>query len=165
MGEHWTEEHIEFLKERWKAGDSASVIAKEIGVSRNAVLGKAHRLDLPTHHTITTANGFRAERKERPQRMARAKPRPEKVAEVEAIINRPPPPVIEHVVKPVSMEMSLLDLKDGDCRWPTGERSDITFCGHNTERDKPYCTYHCRLAYNPRGVEPRTFLDNVRRAA
>lgn len=166
MGEHWTDERIELLKKLWSEGFSAKQIADQIGgISRNAIMGKVHRLNLEGRQKIVLAGGERKPAKERPAATRKAPPNPKAMAAVQEIINRPPPAVIEQVAKPKSLEMSLLDLKDGDCRWPTGERADITFCGHNTERDKPYCTYHCRLAYNPRVTEQRTFADRLKRAA
>jgi GcrA cell cycle regulator len=168
MANQWTDEHVEFLKERWAAGDSASVIGKELGLSRNAVIGKADRLNLPKHHTIKTiqaGHGFKIERKARPATTRKAPVNHKAVAALAEIIDRPPPPKIETLVKPVSLDVKLLDLKDHDCRWPTGERSTISFCGHNTHENKPYCAYHCRMAYNPRAVEPRTYADRLKRAA
>lgn len=170
MGAAWSEEQISVLKKRWRDGDSAAVIAKALGLSRNAVLGKAHRLDLPTHHTMTTVQGRVIDHRKkvvRQPRVVKSAPNPVVLARLEKVMSAEPPPIIETIVAPVSLQMSLMDLGQKDCRWPSGEKEHTTFCGHNVDGERPYCTYHCRLAYRPaeqRERRVRGIADLVRAA-
>lgn len=168
MGEHWTDERIETLKQLWDVGLSGSQIAERLGgLSRNAVIGKANRLGLASREKISLGAGVSKAPKARAATTRKAAPDLKAIAAVKAIIDRPPPQVIETLPLPKSLELSLLEVKDGDCRWPTGEKADITFCGHNIHEGKPYCAYHCRLAYNPRAAHQpqKTVADLVRKAA
>jgi GcrA cell cycle regulator len=162
----WSDERIEMLKELWSAGLSASQIAERIGgISRNAVMGKVYRLNLETREKVTLTGGIRKVAKSQSARSRKAPFDPKAVAELQKVMDRAPPPIVKSVVMPKSLEMKLLDLGNNDCRWPSGEKADTTFCGHNVERDKVYCTYHCRLAYRPREINVRSIAALVRRAA
>lgn len=132
----WTDERVELLKKLWADGLSASQIARELGeVTRNAVIGKVHRLGLSGRVTKT--------------RIERPRPRP---------VLRPPPrplpPAIERI-EPLMLEdgrfTTITTLKNSSCRWPIGEpgTSDFHFCGHAQAGGTPYCETHARLAYQP----------------
>ncbi len=140
----WTDDRIEMLKAHWDAGKTASQIAEALGegVSRNAVIGKAHRLGLE------------------------ARPSPVKVSEVVAAVvdavvgaaesvvaavtapkvpKRPSRPAVP--AKPV--RTTLLDLSEKVCKWPIGHpgETDFHFCGKAAQASFPYCTEHCAIAY------------------
>ncbi len=152
----WTEERIALLSKLWTEGFSASQIAKQIGgVSRNAVIGKVHRLGLsgrgapskprtaakPVPPKAASAPSPRAPRRReaspRPALRVVAPPRPIPVAA----------PVF--TVTETGEGVALVDLKPGMCRWPIGDPQDpnFKFCGGVAEADSPYCTRHAALAY------------------
>ena len=58
---------------------------------------------------------------------------------------------IEDVVVPISKKLTLLELTETTCKWPTGDPTlpGFSFCGHNSKEDKPYCEYHSKLAFQP----------------
>jgi GcrA cell cycle regulator len=125
-GMSWTDDRIELLRRLWDSGKSASQIADELGhgVTRNAVIGKAHRLGL------------------------RARPSPVK-PEVGAKIAPAPtqPRRIKTEAKPA--RITLLDLNERICKWPIGHPGDedFHFCGKPVNPGTPYCSEHCAVAY------------------
>ena len=132
----WTYERIEKLKKLWDEGLTASRIAAELGdVTRNAVIGKAHRLGLSGRMTAKRPkNGISIIRKKKIHSTSI-----NKIIEIS--------PVIDEPMNPTSFQ----DIKDGLCRWPLGEPEDVTFkfCGRNTNEGFVYCTSHHKQAYQP----------------
>lgn len=145
----WTDTDIAMLQRLWKEGQSATEIGKRLGVSRNAVLGKLHRLALQESPDGKPVKPARVQ-KQRPP----APPRRPKVKLVPPAPKPALPPVhiVDHsVIKPRPLLMTTLTVGNGDCRWPVeGEKDATLFCGHNTHEGKVYCAYHCRTAYRPR---------------
>ena len=143
----WTDERISLLRTSWESGMTASQIAEALGegVSRNAVIGKAHRLGLE------------------------ARPSPVKMGEVietvvegvaaavggvvvgaVAAVARPVPKRPSRaVVPPKPAKTTLLDLNEKVCKWPIGHpgETDFHFCGKAAQTGFPYCTEHCAIAY------------------
>lgn len=118
----WTDDRVELLKKLWGDGKTASQIAEELGgVTRNAVIGKAHRLNLSKRVSPIQTN-----------RKQKANPK----------IDTP-----SHVSKGNSI--SLLELKERSCRWPNGDpkKSDFSFCGVDALPGLPYCAEHAAVAY------------------
>ncbi len=153
----WTDERVELLKKLWAEGLSASQIAAQLGgVTRNAVIGKVHRLSL-SGRAKPASSGPRP-RKPRTSSPHRA-PTRSYVSGNTALKQNPnpaprrlPAPVpIEDIVVPISLNVSLMALSDQMCKWPIGDPSteDFHFCGHRNFNGLPYCEYHCRLAYQP----------------
>ena len=136
----WTTERVELLKIHFAAGLSCREIADDIGVSRNAVIGKLSRLNL----TREKAGDAR-----RPARTDAAnRPRPRSVPRLQyrllqAAANEEP---IHNAHR-----CSLLDLSEERCRWPisTPGAADFCFCGNPPIKGLPYCAGHTRLAYRP----------------
>ena len=132
----WTYERIEKLKKLWDEGLTASRIAAELGdVTRNAVIGKAHRLGLSGRMTAKRPkNGISIIRKKKIHSTSI-----NKIIEIS--------PVIDEPMNPTSFQ----DIKDGLCRWPLGEPEDVTFkfCGRNTNEGFVYCASHHKQAYQP----------------
>lgn len=155
---NWTDERVELLKKLWSEGLSASQIAAELGgVTRNAVIGKVHRLGLSGRAKAIAAPAPRP-RKPRP---AAASPvsRPmvqgnTALAQVVRPVMEPEP---EELPDPVSNVVAMterctiLDLTEFTCRWPVGEpgKSDFFYCGSRTKTGLPYCSFHSRIAYQP----------------
>ena len=157
----WTEERVELLKKLWADGLSASQIAARLGgVTRNAVIGKVHRLGLSGRATTTrvkTATRPRA-RKRTPQ--APRAPRGLfgsagslalnglQAYEPEQHYEEEPDPIPElHVVS--SEKVTILNLTEHTCKWPIGDPSDenFRFCGCKSQTGSPYCEHHTRIAY------------------
>ncbi len=170
----WTDERVEQLKKLWAEGLSASQIAAQLGgVSRNAVIGKVHRLHLPGR---AKSGGSRSPRAKRPtvatQRTGFTSPRAASTAArsaptrsgggaaaatvmkadvdaiaIEELDTRP----IEDIVVPISKKLTLIELSEATCKWPIGDPmvDGFHFCGNDCDEASPYCKYHSKLAYQP----------------
>jgi GcrA cell cycle regulator len=148
----WTDERVELLKSHFEAGLSCRQIADDIGVSRNAVIGKLSRLNLTRKKSGESR---------RPARKAGAKGhRPGTAPRLRCRIR------IALYTEPESADdepvhnghcCSLLELNDARCRWPisTPGADDFCFCGNPPLDGLPYCAGHTRLAYRP-GYRPRS---------
>lgn len=161
----WTDERVEQLKKLWSDGLSASQIATEIGnVTRNAVIGKVHRLGLSgrTKTPKPSANGTTA----RTRKTTRAPSAPTPIsapvrdnvvaapirtvfAPVSAEIDLP---IIEDDVGlPNSERVTIMELRESMCRWPMGDptKPEFRFCGARSTPGVPYCSHHAQIAYQP----------------
>lgn len=132
----WTEERVELLKKLWTEGLSASQIARTMGdVTRNAVIGKVHRLGLSGRATTSRAD--------RPRRATIPKPKPKPVVAE--------PEMISEAKLPTGEFATVLTLSGTMCRWPIGDpgADDFHFCGNGTDGGAPYCEAHSEMAYQP----------------
>jgi GcrA cell cycle regulator len=152
----WTDERVELLKKLWADGLSASQIAAQLGgVTRNAVIGKVHRLNLSGRaKPVSSTPRPRKMRTAPPHRTTRSYVSGNTALKVHAhpVARRVPAPVpIEDLVVPISLKVSLLALNDQMCKWPIGDPGSegFHFCGHRNFNSLPYCEYHSRLAYQP----------------
>ena len=152
----WTDERVELLKKLWSDGLSASQIAGELGgITRNAVIGKVHRLGLSGRAKAPSSSVPR-QRKPRAPSMFRA-PRPMMRGNT-ALAHAPAydydvvpePEYVENVI-PIGQRCTLLELDQEKCHWPIGDpgQPDFFFCGGKTGTGIPYCGYHARVAYQP----------------
>ena len=152
----WTDERVELLKKLWSDGLSASQIAGELGgITRNAVIGKVHRLGLSGRAKAPSSSVPR-QRKPRAPSMFRA-PRPMMRGNT-ALAHAPAydydmvpePEYVENVI-PIGQRCTLLELNEEKCHWPVGDpgQPDFYFCGGKTNVGTPYCGYHGRVAYQP----------------
>jgi GcrA cell cycle regulator len=118
----WTDERLEKLKELWAQGLSISQIGAALGVSRNAIAGKAHRVGLP----------------KRPSPISRPKVEKPKVDMAAVTENLP-----------LRLELRQLEWSRSKCCWPTGDpkKNGFVFCGDPVVPGKPYCLSHCQEAY------------------
>ncbi len=144
----WTDERVETLKKLWLDGLSASQIAKQLGgVTRNAVIGKVHRLGLSGRATPSQPQRptFKAPRAPRPA--IAAAPAPRRTIEAALPSHLPAPALIAE--EPGTA--TVLTLGAHMCKWPIGDPSSdsFTFCGRRSEREGPYCGEHARVAYQP----------------
>jgi GcrA cell cycle regulator len=141
----WTDERVEALKVHFLAGLSCREIAAEIGVSRNAVIGKISRLNL-----IRDKDGSSPIR---PRKEAASAPRPRGAQRLRQILLKSLPAEMEPVApdEPIhnGHTCSLFELSKATCRWPisTPGREDFCFCGNTPLEGMPYCAGHSRLAY------------------
>ncbi len=159
----WTDERIEILRTLWDRGMSASQISEQLGgnITRNAVIGKAHRLGLKSRPSPVKSESARKIPPAIPK-VAVAPPVaapivPDRaVAAPAAIITRPqvapmpsPAPVPRRPRAEGDKVITLLDLNDKICKWPIGhpDEDDFHFCGSPVNPGTPYCGEHCAVAY------------------
>jgi GcrA cell cycle regulator len=150
----WSDERVEQLRKLWEAGLSASQIAAELGnVTRNAVIGKVHRLGLAGRAKSTAAAP--RQRKPRPAqhvvRVSRPVSRGNTALAHAFEEELEPDPIAFDNVVPMSQRLSLSQLSEATCHWPVGDPGspDFFFCGGKALAGLPYCAYHSRVAYQP----------------
>jgi GcrA cell cycle regulator len=156
----WTTEAIERLKALWAEGHSTAEIGRRMGISKNAVVGKAHRLTLPAR-----PSPIRRDAAPRPAPLPRA-PRPspmplQRLAAAPAPRPAAPPAPAPAAPPPVAATAPVLRsfpaarprIGARSCCWPLGEpgTQGFRFCGGDPMAGKPYCAEHAALAY----VKPR----------
>src|SRR3954465_11402760 len=158
----WTDERVATLKKLWLDGLSASQIAKQLGgVTRNAVIGKVHRLGLsgraaPSQPARTV---FKA------PRPVRAVPAPAPgVRRVAGAVTAQPMPVVLREERPGSA--TVLTLGAHMCKWPIGDPSSdsFTFCGKRSEADGPYCAAHAQIASQPQQSRKKSGATELARS-
>jgi GcrA cell cycle regulator len=150
----WTEERVEQLKKLWADGLSASQIAAQLGnITRNAVIGKVHRLGLSgrAKSPSSAAPRPRKPRSSHMLRLSRPSMRGNTALAHAYDMDLEPEPVPYDNIIPIGQRRTLLELKEDTCRWPIGDPGspEFFFCGGNTVTSLPYCAYHSRVAYQP----------------
>ncbi len=167
----WTDERVETLKKLWLDGLSASQIAKHLGgVTRNAVIGKVHRLGLSGRAAPSqpARPAFKAPRPPRPAASTvpaarrAAPPQARDAATVAArapSLSSPPQPEERGVA-------TVLTLGAHMCKWPIGDPAtdDFTFCGRRSADDGPYCVEHARVAYQPQQSKKKSSAGELARS-
>jgi len=144
----WTDERVETLKKLWQDGLSASQIAKQLGgVTRNAVIGKVHRLGL-SGRAAPSKPARPAFKAPRPAPRPSVPAAPRRVAQP-LTVSRPAPEPVRYVEEAPGMA-TVLTLGAHMCKWPIGDPAseEFTFCGRRAS-DSPYCVEHQRVAYQP----------------
>ena len=140
----WTEEKVAKLKELWGKGNTASQIAEIIGgISRNAVIGKAHRLNLSAKiktRTATSNQDF-----DNSLEYKTVKTRKGRRSKFKSLI-------IEKDFEPENPKQ-LEELDENSCKWPIGHPNEKSFyfCGRSSLKDFSYCKLHLLYAYQPKG--------------
>ena len=140
----WTEEKVAKLKELWGKGNTASQIAEILGgLSRNAVIGKAHRLNLSAKiktRTATSNHSYENSLEEK-----NIKPKRGRKSKFKSLI-------IEKNFEPENPK-SLEELDEHTCKWPIGHPNEKSFyfCGRTSLKDFSYCKLHLLYAYQPKG--------------
>ncbi|MGL4490703.1 MAG: GcrA family cell cycle regulator [Rhizobiaceae bacterium] len=170
---NWTDERVEQLRKLWADGLSASQIAAQMGgVTRNAVIGKVHRLKLSSRGKSTSSQP----RVKKVSHAAPSQPRQSSTVrpssgrggggggttqsigatalKTDYRTNAISAQVLEFVpalVAPESKKLMLVELSEHTCKWPIGDPMSVefNFCGHEAGESGPYCQYHAKLAYQP----------------
>jgi GcrA cell cycle regulator len=149
----WTAEAIDQLRAFWDEGHSTAEIGRRMGISKNAVVGKAHRLNLPARPSPIRREGAPAvaqplERTPpQPRRAPAAPPQPRAAAPARRLEQGPaaasqapsPAPMVRHFPRATART----------CCWPLGEpgTAGFRFCAGDAMLGKPYCTDHAAVAY------------------
>ena len=139
----WTIEKVEKLKELWGKGSTASQIAEIIGgVSRNAVIGKAHRLNLSAKIKTRQANVLNGNNEFNNNSEIKQRKRKNKFKSL----------IIEKDFEPENPKQ-LEELNEDSCKWPIGhpDEEGFYFCGRSSLKDFSYCKLHLLYAYQPKG--------------
>ncbi len=140
----WTEEKVSKLKELWGKGNTASQIAEIIGgISRNAVIGKAHRLNLSAKiktRTATSNKNFENSIEGNNTKSRRGRK------------NKFKSLIIEKDFEPENPKQ-LEELDENSCKWPIGhpDEKSFYFCGRSSLKDFSYCKLHLLYAFQPKG--------------
>lgn len=142
----WTDERVAELKQRWAAGESCSQIATAMGAaSRNAIIGKVHRLGLCGRVYVKPVKGKRQE-----PIKTDAVPRPKRNGKAKKMRTWQGVEITDLPIDQPTLPTWFEDLEDHHCRWPcSGEGLQTVFCGDDAIKGLPYCARHCRMAYTP----------------
>jgi GcrA cell cycle regulator len=178
----WTDERVELLRQLWLDGKSASQISAALGagLTRNAVIGKVHRLGLAgrvkTSSPSSSASSPVPRGPSTPRRVSSRPPSGGGRIRVvrgntalamlsDAELDSPPVLLDENVVVPMSLRVTIVELKEEMCRWPLGDptTAEFRYCGAHAPGAGPYCAHHCKLAYQP-VQDRRRERDRDRRA-
>ncbi|PLX37535.1 MAG: GcrA cell cycle regulator [Hyphomicrobiales bacterium] len=162
----WSDERVELLKKLWADGLSASQIAGELGgVTRNAVIGKVHRLGLsgrgktasqsskprkPRSSSGAAGSSQSQARPSAPRTVGATALKADYVPAPKPVVERRPAPVADLVI-PIEERATILTLTESKCKWPIGDPTseDFYFCGRRSDPGVPYCEHHARIAYQP----------------
>jgi GcrA cell cycle regulator len=164
----WTDERVEQLRQAWTEGKSASQIATLLGhgLTRNAVIGKVHRLGLACRAKSPAAQPARPSQTQYEGRSHAPRVAPQPAARIvrgaTALAVQPEalaaaePQKMESVVLPMSVRVTIVELKEAMCRWPLGDPTspEFRYCGSQSHTG-PYCPYHSGVAYQPADARRR----------
>jgi len=134
----WTPDRIKILIAHWEEGLPTSEIGRRLGVTKNSVVGKVHRLGLKKRQSpIRQSAAGTAQPKKAKAKAKVATPKTETVAQA------------PKVKRPTGEVIRLEELTGSMCCWPEGEpgTQDFYFCGEPSVPEKPYCAEHCARAY------------------
>ena len=150
----WTSEKVEKLKELWSKGHTASQIAEMLGdTTRNAVIGKAHRLNLEARAPSKQSSSHRS--KENKQPIRRSSTPMSRKAKFQSIL----------LDKNFEAEnpKSLEELSEETCKWPIGHPNEekFYFCGRKPEGEFPYCKLHVLYAFQPKNQKEDDLDEDI----
>ena len=145
----WTDEKVAKLKELWGKGNTASQIAEIIGgLSRNAIIGKAHRLNLSAKmKTRAASSNQKFEQSQLTRNVNSKRGRKNKFKSL----------IIEKDFEPENPKQ-LEELDENSCKWPLGhpDENDFYFYGRSSLKDFSYCKLHVLYAFQPKGKKEDT---------
>ena len=170
----WTDERIKQLRQLWSEGQSASKIAEKLGgVTRNAVIGKIHRLGL-SNRSENSENKIITKKRGRPAKVKNTdnfqkqidNSKNKKFSQInsdkfddlhvdglEDAKNTLPEATLANIaeLEENAKKLNLMELTERTCKWPIGDPAteNFWFCGHPSEQGKPYCSTHVSIAFQP----------------
>ncbi len=167
----WNDERVELLKKLWSEGLSASQIAGRLGsVTRNAVIGKVHRLGLSGRATTSRMKSHRPRPRNNNAVKRAAKPQFRNVGStaLRELYQKDAEPYVapfEELVIPLKERRSIQSLEENNCRWPIGDpqETEFHFCGKSKVTGLPYCEFHARRAFQPPQARRSGGMPYVRR--
>lgn len=141
----WTDEMVEDLKKMWKKGLTTNEIAKNLGVSKNSIVGKVHRLNL-------TARPSPIKKKEEnvvAPEVASEAAKTEKIIAKSTSVLINSDSIRKNNISTNPSCLKLTELDNHSCRWPIGDPKDdnFCFCGKKVKSGQTYCEEHSALAY------------------
>ena len=148
----WTDEKVKKLKDLWAKGHTASQIAEMLGeTTRNAVIGKAHRLDLEARAPSKQSSIPRSRDNKQVRRMPAQTTRKAKFQSI----------LLDKNFEPENPK-SLENLNEDTCKWPIGHPNEekFYFCGRKPEGEFPYCKLHVLYAFQPKGTKEEVLDKN-----
>lgn len=139
----WTDESVEQLRQMWAQGLTANEIAKNLGVTKNAIVGKVHRLCLTARPSPIKSKENEGEEAELLTVETTVKQTAKSVSEEKISSAKPAPKACKDI------NIKLVDLDSHTCRWPIGDPrdDDFCFCGKKVRTGQTYCDEHSQMAY------------------
>lgn len=172
----WTDEKVKMLVQLWETGQSITQIGKALGMTRNAVVGKAHRIglakraspivrsDKPAQPRPANTSHHHHASHHAPRQAAASNP--EHATESRASSETPRPPAADKPAQQLSAAMlaALTPSTGPRCKWPIGDpkSAEFDFCTKVGLPGKPYCAEHCAQAYT--NWNPETAIEAVKAA-
>lgn len=164
----WTDERTEAAQAMWAGGKTAAEIAKALDITRNAVIGKVHRMGWATRlvqvrkKPTDKRSGTPRQRMSAEERAAKARARSQRWRAENGSQPRAPRVPYEPPQPPNMLMLSIMDLQSSNCRFPIGDPKEpgFAFCG-SVALDHSYCPFHRALAYQPPESQARR-SGNVR---
>ena len=170
----WTDERIKQLRQLWSEGQSASKIAEKLGgVTRNAVIGKIHRLGL-SNRSENSEKKIITKKRGRPAKVKNTDNFQKQIDDsknkdfsqinsdkfddlhvdgLEGSKNMLPEATLANIaeLEENAKKLNLMELTERTCKWPIGDPAteNFWFCGHPSEQGKPYCSTHVSIAFQP----------------
>jgi GcrA cell cycle regulator len=144
----WTPTKIRLLKQYWTDGLTARDIGVKLGTTRNAVIGKAHRMKLRPRTNEQSRHLVKVKPKPKPE------PKPKPQPEPRSTKATPPRLIVNPVVPKGDAGVATMALVADSCRWPMGDpcTDRFMYCQNKKIEDYPYCDEHCRTAYHEFGL-------------
>lgn len=160
----WTDEMVDQLREMWKQGLTTGEIGKRLGVSKNSIVGKVHRLGLSGRPSpikkkespisVVDADETPTPAKNKSEKTLSPKPQKQEKVVVAPVKSSETEVIVEEKIDIVPSshpngKTSLTDLDNHTCRWPIGDPKDenFHFCGRKVRIGQTYCDEHANIAY------------------
>ena len=152
---NWTEEREAKLKQLWTKGHTASQIAIMLGgTTRNAVIGKAHRLSLEARSISKKSQAKVSEKNNNNTVLGAKSGKLGRKAKFKALL-------LDRNFEPENPK-KLEELTDGTCRWPIGHpyEEKFYFCGRKSMEKLPYCRLHVLYAFQPKNAKEEDIVTD-----
>ena len=145
----WTEEQVEKLRQMWEQGKTSNEIAKKLGVTKNSIVGKVHRLCLKARPSPIKSKEDKSENLTQQENYAAEETISANAMTEEKFVENEKAQSSAKNGKKVTRCIKLTDLDSHTCRWPIGDPrdDDFCFCGRKVRAGQTYCDEHSQVAY------------------